>query len=100
MLEEANVSSDETDDEDSDEQDNQEERNDSTETEQDMSDFDSGDDMDTEYVDTYTGKDGETMCRRRKPRVYIRVRAYNTITEPNAVKGSAVTAKTPKNPWS
>ena len=39
------------------------------------------------------------MWRKKKSRVNIIVRAHNIIKEPNAVKGSAVNATTPKDYW-
>ena len=100
LLEESVVSSDEPDDDESGEEDNLEERNVSTDTEQEMSDIDSDYDMDTEELDTYTGKDGVTFWQKKKPRVNVRTRAHNIVTEPNAVMGTAKNAKTSNDCWS
>ena len=99
LLEEADVSSDETGDEDSGEEDFLEERNASTDTEQEISDVDSDNGIEKDDLDTYTGKDGETVWLKRELRVSGRTRAHNILTEPNCVKGSAKSAKFAKDCW-
>ena len=101
LLETIVVSSDETDDDsDAGEEDNLEVRRESTDTEQEMSDVASEDELDTDGLDYYTGKDGETVWKKRKFRANVRTRAHNIITEPTGVKGSAKHAKSPKDCWS
>ena len=98
LLETCDMSSDEPDDDDdSGEEDNLEVRHESTDTEQEMSDAASENELDTDDLDCYTGKDGETIWKKSKPRVNVRTRAHNIITEPTGVKGSAKNAKTPKD---
>ena len=65
LLETIVVSSDETDDDsDAGEEDNLEVRRESTDTEQEMSDVASEDELDTDGLDYYTGKDGETVWKK------------------------------------
>ena len=102
LIETCDISSDEPDDDDDDsgEEDNLEVRHKSTDTEQEMSDVASENELDTDDLDWYTGKDGETVWKKSKPRVNIRTRVHNIITEPTGVKGCAKNAKTPKDCWS
>ena len=101
LLETSDISSDEPDDDDdSGEEDNLEVRHESTDTEQEMSVVVSENELDTDDLDCYTGKDGETVWKKSKPRVNIRTRVHNIITEPTGVKGSAKNAKTLKDCWS
>ena len=101
LLETCDVSSDEPDDDDdSGEEDNLEVRHESIDTEQEMSDVASENELDTDNLDCYTDKDGETVWKKNKPGVNVRTRAHNIITEPTGVKGSAKNAKTPKDCWS
>ena len=101
LLETCDVSSYEPDvDDDSGEEDNLEVRHESTDTKQEMSDVASENELDTDDLDCYTGKDGETVWKRSKPRVNVSTRAHNIITKPTGVKGSAKIAKTPKDCWS
>ena len=65
-----------------------------------MSDVGSENELDTDDLDFYTGKDGETVWKKSEPRVNVRTRAHNIITETTGVKGSAKNAKTPKDCWS
>ena len=72
LLETCDVSSDETDDDDSGEEDNLEVRHESTDAEQEMNDVASENELDTDDLDCYTGKDGETVWKKSKPRVNVR----------------------------
>ena len=81
-------------------EDNLEVRHESTDTEQEMSDVASENELDTDDLDNYIGKDGETVSKKSKPRVNIITRAHNIIMEQTGVKGSAKNAKTPKDCWS
>ena len=68
LLETCDVSSDEPDDDDdSGEEDNSEVRHKSTDTELEMSDVASENELDTDDLDCYTGKNGETVWKKSKP---------------------------------
>ena len=65
-----------------------------------MSDVTSENELDTDDLDCYTGKDGETVWKKNKPRVNVRIHIHNIIMELTGVKGSAKNTKTPKDCWS
>ena len=74
------MSSDEPDDDDdSGGEDNLEVRHKYTDTEQEMSDVASENELDIDDLDCYTGKDGETVWKKSKPRVNVRTLAHNII---------------------
>ena len=96
LLQTCDVSSDEADDDDSgEEEDNLKARLDSTDTEQEMNDIDSEDELDTDDLESYIGKDREKVWKKNKPRVNVRTCAHKIITQQTGVKDFAKHAKTP-----